>query len=260
MRAPDTPSAADAARLLTGREHWETSYADAKFVAYPLANEHFDLLFAHADRGRIASALEIGSYPGPFLAALGACGYELNGVDFHPGNAAALPDWLRSLGHDVGSFKSVDFHDYHPGRTFDLVYSLGFIEHFEDFREVIARHARLVSDGGYLFLTTPNFRGTIQRWLHRALDRQNLERHHLPAMDPGAWAEVMRPLGFEILFCGHFGHIAFWVDANDPRSAAQLWLARAVARVFRAIRKVYRGDSRHFSPHCALVARRRVPR
>lgn len=259
MRAQDTRSPVDVPKPLTERRHWEDSYAGAEFVAYPLANEYFDLLFAHADRSKIANALEIGSYPGPFLAALGECGFELNGVDFHPGNAVELPNWLRSLGHDVDSFQSVDFHEYAPGRTFDLVYSLGFIEHFEDFREVIARHARLVSAGGYLFITTPNFRGAAQQWLHRALDSENLARHHLPAMDPGAWAEVLVPMGFDILFCGYFGHIAFWVDVNDRRSAAKLWAARAAARLFWNIRKIYHGDSRHFSPHCGLVAQRRAP-
>lgn len=242
---------------LTDEKYWIENYGASPFVKYELDNDHCNLLFKHADRDRIRSVLEIGSFPGPFLAALGECGYELNGVDFHPGNANDLPNWLRSLGYKVGDFRSEDFLSFPTSRKFDLVYSIGFIEHFEhfeDFDALIRRHAALVSDNGYLFISTPNFRGFVQKWLHRLLDKENLDRHYLPSMNPEIWAAVLRKEGFRILYSGYYGEIGFWVDRTRKRSRLNSFLATAVARVFWNIRKVCKIDSRHYSVFCGIVA------
>ena len=62
---------------LTDEEFWVGHYGSTSFVKYPLDNDHFNLLFAFAERARIRTAMEVGSFPGPFLAALGECGIEL---------------------------------------------------------------------------------------------------------------------------------------------------------------------------------------
>jgi 2-polyprenyl-3-methyl-5-hydroxy-6-metoxy-1,4-benzoquinol methylase len=37
-----------------------------------------------------------------------------------------------------------------------VVFSIDFVEHFEDSRGVIALHAGMVKDGSYLLVTVPN--------------------------------------------------------------------------------------------------------
>jgi len=239
---------------LTDKQYWTDSYGNTPFVKYELENDHFKLLFAYADKDKISSVIEIGSFPGPFLAALGECQYELNGIDFHPMNTVELPNWLRSLGYRVGSFYSEDFLSFPLEEQFDLVYSLGFIEHFENFDEIIRRHTRLVKDNRYLFISTPNFKGVVQKWLHAFLDKENLDKHHLPSMDPAVWAEVLRKGGFKVLFSGYYGQIGFWVDRNNKRSPIKSMLATAIARLFWNIKKIYKADSKHFSVFCGIVA------
>ncbi|OFW02715.1 MAG: hypothetical protein A3G20_04555 [Acidobacteria bacterium RIFCSPLOWO2_12_FULL_59_11] len=239
---------------LTDKKYWTNSYGNTPFVKYELENDHFKLLFTYAGKDKINSVIEIGSFPGPFLAALGECGFELNGIDFHPKNEIELPDWLRSLGYTVGLFYSEDFLVFPFEKNFDLVYSLGFIEHFEDFDKIIRRHASLVKDDKYLFISAPNFKGAIQKWLHYFLDKENLDKHYLPSMDPEVWAEVLRKEGFKVLFSGYYGQIGFWVDRNNKRSLLKSILATAIARLFWNIRKIYKVDSKHFSVFCGIVA------
>lgn len=239
---------------LTTQSYWENSYGEIEFVEYPTRNAHFDLLFSHIDPAHIKSVIEIGSYPGPFLAAMGRYGFELNGVDFHPENATALPAWLRSQGFQVGELVAQDFLTCRIQRKYDLVYSLGFIEHFNNFDEVILRHAELVSPGGCLFLSTPNFRGAIQQGLHRLLDSESLKVHDLAAMDPHLWASLLEKHGFAIRYAGFYGGPVFWVDPSTPKSRLTTLAARFVSRVFYNWRKIYSKESKHFSAFCGLIA------
>lgn len=242
------------AHALTDKEYWIQSYRVDEFAEYDADNAHFRLLFRFVRPEAIRSVIEVGSYPAPFLAALGRYGWELNGIDFHPDNSTKVPAWLESRGYKVGTFVSEDFLEFTPSRQYDLAYSLGFIEHFTNFRDVIVKQAKLVKPGGYIFITTPNFRGFVQRWTHYFLDRQNLERHYLPSMNPSLWAEVLEREGFSVLYAGYFGQIGFWVDHLAKRSPLGRFCVKLINHLFWNIRKVYKGDSRFFSVFCGLVA------
>lgn len=149
--------------------------------------------------GQARSCLEIGCHPGCYLAVFGELGYELNGVDFAEG-VAALPGWLRSRGYRVGSIWQEDFSRFNPQRSFDLVTSFGFIEHFTDGRDVLAIHA------------APNVTRAFQHWLHANFDQANYALHHIPAMDVQQWAALLQARGLQILFCGPFGRFRFWTE------------------------------------------------
>lgn len=62
-------------------------------------------------------------------------------------------------------------------RASDVVSSFGFIEHFTNWREVLAKHAEPVADDGHLIIEAPNFTGAFQRWLHVNFDKANSARH-----------------------------------------------------------------------------------
>jgi hypothetical protein len=87
-----------APNALTDEGFWVDHFGSSPFVNYGLGNDQFNLFFSFVDRACIRMALEVGSYPGPFLAALGECGVELNGIDFHPRNSTDLPRWRESQG------------------------------------------------------------------------------------------------------------------------------------------------------------------
>ena len=76
---------------------------------------------------------------------------------------------FEALGIPLGLFEGDLFADSTESiGSFDLVYSLGLIEHFDDFGEAIRRHARLASSGGWVVVGCPNLRG-INHVLMRAL-------------------------------------------------------------------------------------------
>jgi 2-polyprenyl-3-methyl-5-hydroxy-6-metoxy-1,4-benzoquinol methylase len=201
------------------------------------------------------NCIEIGSFPGPFLTMFGDLGYTLNGIDFHPKNEKDLPEWLQSQGYKVDEFKTVDFFEYTTAKKFDVVASFGFIEHFENYKEVILKHAGLVNENGYIIITTPNFKGWIQRWLHKTFDKNNLELHNLESMQPKIWASLLAENGFEIKYQGFFGGFLFWrsIEQMNIFKKKILWI---IVRVIPRLRKVIWFESKAFSGFCGLVAKK----
>ena len=63
------------------------------------------------------------------------------------------------------------FHHDIPEASFDLVYSLGVIEHFEDARSIVEKHLFLTKPGGRVVISIPNFGGVYGR----------LERYFCPS-------------------------------------------------------------------------------
>lgn len=200
--------------------------------------------------------LEVGSFPGPFLAAFGDLGYTLNGIDFHPENSSALPEWLNNEGYKTGYFESADFFDVEPQPIFDVVCSFGFIEHFEDFEEVISRHIQYLKPRGILMITTPNFRGAVQNSLHRFFDLNNLDHHNVESMNPDLWAELALKNNMEVLYKGFFGGFWFW-HGHEQLGVVKQKLLWFTERIIPRLRPIFPQNSKIFSAHCGLIARKR---
>lgn len=97
-----------------------------------------------------------------------------------------------------GTIKCIesDFFKFSTDRLYDIVFSFGFIEHFDDTKDVLKRHVDLLSDNGNLFVILPNFRGLngLIQWL---FDRKNLRSHNLRSMKISVLKEIMSDFSFK---------------------------------------------------------------
>lgn len=239
---------------LTTKEFWTYENPGFKFERHS-GHAIYNLIRKYIPPNKNGSCIEIGSFPGPFLTVFGDLGYTLNGIDFHPKNEHDLPEWLKSQGYQIGEFKTIDFFEYSTPNKFDVVSSFGFIEHFENYKEVILKHARMVRDNGYLVITTPNFRGRFQKWLHKTYDKTNLSLHNLESMQPEIWASVLIENGFKIKYKGYFGGFLFWrsVEPMSGFKQKSLWV---IERVIQRLRKVLWFQSGSFSGYCGIIAKK----
>ncbi len=115
-----------------------------------------------------------------------------------------------------------------PLPQFDVVYSLGLIEHFTDTAAVIAAHLELLRPGGTLIVGCPNFRG-VNLALLRHLSPSLLEWHNLDAMDISRWPKFERRFGLGVKFRDYvagFQPGAFW--RCEGRSVPRRALARSL--------------------------------
>jgi SAM-dependent methyltransferase len=239
---------------LVEQAYWDASYAAMQPTIAPEGDAVRAWIEREVPRADGAQhALEIGCYPGRYLAVIGTLGYVVHGIDLTPAVERMKPAF-DAMDLRTGEFVHADFLRHDPQRRYDLVCSFGFIEHFHDWRGMVARHAELVAPGGLLVLETPNFRGWVQQLLHRALDGINLKRHHLGAMRPHEWARMLRARGFEVMSHGYLGRFDFWSDSPPPNFVQRMLLRGLNA--FAPWLKRRKPGSASLAPYCVLIARK----
>ena len=240
--------------MLYSQENWDADYSGLEFFCQAADDDPVtQWLLAHIPPAG-GSCIELGCFPGKYLALLGKLGYELNGVDLTPRVDTDLPTWLRGIGLRVGEFKRADIWEYKQSKQFDLVCSFGLIEHFVEWQQLLRRHMTLVRPGGKLVISVPNFSGFLQRIVHELADKPNLLKHNLEAMNLIEWRKLLPENEWEIEFCGWFGGCLFWMGdskRNDFQKIAYR-LARNLAKVLRKILP----DHKASSVCCGLIARR----
>ena len=216
--------------------------------------------FAASDAPR--SVLEIGGAPGGYLVHFWRrFNYQVCVLDSSAVGVEMTARNFQLLGVPGRVIHGDLFAPPEPRRRFDIVYSLGLIEHFADTAAVIAAHLEFVRPGGTLIVGCPNFRGlnlALLRWLSPSM----LAWHNLEAMNVSRWPEFERSLGLEVQFRGYIGGFqpaAFWRCERDS-----IW-ARALRRALIEVgrwrngspgRELSRLNSRFWSYYCLAVYRK----
>lgn len=236
------------------QEQWDRSYERHPFAAAG-PEDPLRRWIEERFRGGGGSCLELGCFPGRFLAVFGELGYELHGIDQTPRTATELAPWLADRGHRLGDFVAGDFFQHRFARSYDVVGSFGVIEHYVDWPAFLELQASLVAPGGTMVITAPNFRGWLQRGIHRWLDRPNYERHCLDAMRPEGWAEWLAHRGWEVREHGGLGAFEYWVEPGE-RGAWERAGLRFVDRLQGPLRRLAPAGARWCCPYLGLIARR----
>lgn len=126
--------------------------------------------------------LEIGCAPAKHLAYFAKVrGANVCGLDYSEPGIRMSRELFSKL-NLRGEFRCEDiFTTTLPEASFDLVYSLGVIEHFEDARAIVEKHLFLTKPGGRVVISIPNFGGVYGR-LERYFCPELLNIHNLNIM------------------------------------------------------------------------------
>lgn len=197
---------------IVSQDWWNALYDKMPLVYNPNVIEFKDLFERYLRPG--GTCFEVGCYPGTYLVYLGQrFGYTVSGIDATPYVLTRLPGFLAANGVPIGALYQGDFLEFEPSEQYDVVLSIGFIEHFTDFRKVIEKHVDLLKPGGTLIMSCPNLRG-LQRLLYLLLDRESLRRHVLAAMNLKVWEKVLTKRGMRVVFQGYYRTVDFFGQAK----------------------------------------------
>lgn len=223
MPVPDEKATAPGAtRDLTDEDFWNSYWEDDAHTSREIRRESaslqvqaiLDVIDRHLPAGG-ASVLEVGGAPGGYLAYIHrGCNCRCAILDYSSSGCALARENFKALGIELDVYQRDLFAAGLPNH-FDFVYSLGLIEHFDDFSAVVAAQAKLVKPGGALLIGVPNFRG-VNGWFARRIDRARFNSHNLAAMDAAGWDGFEQELGLQRLFRGYVGGFEPGVFATRP--------------------------------------------
>ncbi len=200
-----------------------------------------------------ARVLEIGCAPAKWLVFYAEqFGAKVTGVE-NSAKGAELSRANLVAAKVNGTIHHADFFAFEP-EPFDLVLSLGFIEHFDELDSVFARHLEFLAPRGRLAVGVPNLRG-LNRILQQSCDPAHLRLHNLEAMRPALYRRLAAEHGLEIErlgYLGGFDPVVIKLGRRSPASAIVLLEA-----LYRRLGIADRIDHRWLSSYLLTVFRRR---
>jgi 2-polyprenyl-3-methyl-5-hydroxy-6-metoxy-1,4-benzoquinol methylase len=211
------------------RAYWEGTHTRPRWRLPSKLNvavgDALRLLSSHVEPDM--RVLEIGCAPGKHLAYLAKMrGAKVYGLDYSEPGIANSRELFRRLGLEA-EFRCEDlFSSTFPERSFDLVYSLGVVEHFQNPKPAIESHLAMAKPGGVVLITVPNYGGLYGR-IQRYFDPENLGIHNLDIMNR---AELLRLAPVDMVgdaraFRG--GRLSPWIINFEKKWSAPV--ARVVA-------------------------------
>ena len=154
-----------------------------------------DALGEHLPSFRGARILELGCAPGRWLAwAEKRLGAWPVGVELALEGIRLARSLYPNLALIRGTATLLPLRE----QTFDAVYSIGLIEHFEDPSPIVREARRVLRDGGTSIWIVPNLiNGSICRWHWTTFRRENFEAHRVYTLD--AIAQLLEGEGFRVV-------------------------------------------------------------
>ncbi|MCP4592740.1 MAG: class I SAM-dependent methyltransferase [bacterium] len=192
------------ARARVGAEPWQTY---RRYLTYKVFRAHLPVREEW-------KCLEIGCAPGHNLTRFcSVFGYQPFGVEYGPVGAQATRDTFEQAGFSAANVMESDFFDEqfqaeHAGR-YNVVLSEGFIEHFDNVRDVVRSHVNMIVPGGYLVCAIPNLCGWAYPFL-ALFGRDMLRAHNCDIMRRKVFERLFEGMGLTQHFCDYVGVYNFF--------------------------------------------------
>ena len=234
---------------ITDEAHWGEYWKNYRFDEIP-RDVVFEKYMIKLTRG--SSFIEIGGFPGIFAAYFHKRGIrDVSILDFHMNEdiVRKLEKQNGLLNHTIQCIQA-DFFNFETDKKYDIVFSSGFAEHFQDTADVIRRHVNLMSKNGQLLILIPNFRG-LNGKIQARYDKENLNAHNLKSMEINYLKEIMKPYGFYDLSVEYIGKPMVWLEPKPENSKY-----RPRIKGLSYFLKLFPIKGRLLSPFIAIYARK----
>lgn len=151
--------------------------------------------------------LEIGFAPGKLLAWVSLyLNANVTGLDYSESGCNKARVFFKKIGA-LAEIKCENVFDNSLSpNSFDVVFSRGVIEHFDEPEHIVQKHLELTKFGGLVILLIPNY-GGIWKLIQEKLDPDNLSIHNLDIMNPKSVELLFDKNKCEIVDSGFLGPI-----------------------------------------------------
>ena len=201
--------------MYTDKNYWQNYYRNTKIDKNQIISicskydKYWDILFK-ACKHDPKTILEVGAYPGRFIAYV-ASKYSLKpaALDFNP-DRKKIEKSFKEMGINQYEIITDNIISYTTEKKYDLIISMGFIEHFEDYVAVLNKHATMLEKGGAILIVIPNKKG-FRRLYGLMCDRKNLNAHNLKCMNKKIFHDFAFNNKLRIDYLQYFGGFQYSV-------------------------------------------------
>jgi len=204
---------------ITDKKFWEKYWGSKTIFQIVEENYSFSNIFKEelTDKN-YKSMVEIGGFPGYFAIYFRKYwGYKTTLLDYII-NHQIVEKLLKINKLKPGDIElaKTDFTKYEGSKKYDVVFSLGFIEHFEDTADIIKRHWKMVNPGGKMIIGIPNFLG-INGIYQLLFDPAILNVHNLNSMDSVRLKAILKNSGIKNFKVFYVSGAMVWLESLNKR-------------------------------------------
>lgn len=242
---------------LTDKAFWANYWESKKGLAFRVSENYtfHKLLQGIIEQNHTKTAIELGGFPGYYAIFLKKYfGLKTTLFDYY-----IHPDVLKEVltandltEKDVEVIEG-DLFSYQSKQQYDMVLSCGLIEHFNDTKDIVARHLQFLKPGGTLFITLPNFTG-VNGWVQRNYDLNNYEKHNISSMDPELLASYCKELGLKNIEANYYGKFSIWLENREQQSGFTKAFIKSLWFVGKVATRIMPVESKKLSPYIVVKA------
>lgn len=196
------------AEKLSPKEHWEDTWGGIRLPKTINTNRYvywrFDELYGGKFEGKgYKTLLEVGCAPASWLIYFNRrFGFDVSGIEYSKTGYEISRKNLGMAGVG-GDIIYGDFFEHKFDRKFDVVYSGGFVEHFEDIMQPLKKCYDLLNDGGMLVASVPNLRDNIYSKITGLVNPEVTKMYKIPTLEE--LRECYEKLGLKEIDVRNFG-------------------------------------------------------
>ncbi|MBN1365150.1 MAG: class I SAM-dependent methyltransferase [Syntrophaceae bacterium] len=192
---------------LISKEQWETVWSGVKIpiTAKPTYDVYMNLKSYLPKKRDNYSLIEIGCAPGRWMAFFNKeFNYQVSGIEYARDAASVTIKNLNLQGIQaeviIDDFLSWDSDK----RRYEIVFSAGFIEHFQNLTYVVEKLCNLSSR--YVVTMVPNLYG-VNGFIRKKFSSKNFSEH-IP-IDVSTLESLHKRFKLKTLFCNYIGGVRF---------------------------------------------------
>ncbi len=162
------------------------------------------------------SFIEIGCAPGKYLVYFAReFGYRVSGLEYAPKAAQFTVKNLESL-HIPADIIVEDFFTHKPTTTYEVVFTRGFIEHFDETENVVKKLVRLADPNQGIIITIVPCMGGLNRMIGNIFWPKLSKKHHMTCLNK--IVEYHEKQNVETLYADYMGSFRIF----EPVQAYQI--------------------------------------
>lgn len=234
---------------------WETCKVPIILSKKKYVMKRFDSLFKRVlPKNKNLKFIEIGCAPASWMIYFAReFDYKVFGSEFSTKGYYLSKKNLKIAGVR-GKIFFDDIMNTKIKRKFDIVFSAGLIEHFENTHKIISQHVLLLKKYGFLILIIPNLRGLVG-FLQKLLDFSIYAKHKCLSKEEIRYS--LKILNLRVLKCDYFGSWGLGI-VNIEKKKFLLFFFRGLDKIIQSILDLLnlQPESKFFSPYIIAIAQK----